>query len=83
MFQGLLSSKGRKMASGYWGSGWEGLANHLRSGHGCALQEQPQRPSVMSVSVALSVICSGVKALFQETILSQRSALGLSTRAPE
>lgn len=51
------------MASEYWGSGWEGLGNHLRSGHGCALRKQPQRPLVTSGSVALPVICSQVKAL--------------------
>lgn len=37
------------------GNGSECLANHLSSGHGCALQQQLQRPLVMSVCVAVSI----------------------------
>lgn len=64
MFQGLLSSKaGEEDGFRVLGSGWEGLANHLRSGHGCCPSEATTKVIAMSVSVALPVVCSGVKAL--------------------
>lgn len=85
MFQGLLSSKaGEEDGFRVLGSGWEGLANHLRSGHGCCPSEATTK------AIGHEWLCAFASYLFrskgsflQETLLSQRSALGLSTSAPE